>query len=148
MAGKRQHYVPRFLQRGFLNDPHDEAQRTWLHRRSAKARLVGIRDVGVGEYFYSKLSTDGKATLDDLITEVEGDLDRELSILKGAPLVERVDPYVAVHLRFRFDRARDAAGISKIEFQFRDLRAKLALTKKVPVIYVERSRCSATVAYR
>ncbi|PXX28030.1 MULTISPECIES: hypothetical protein [Burkholderia] len=98
MAGKRQHYVPRFLQRGFLNDPLDEAQRTWLHRRGAKERLVGIRDVGVGEYFYSKLSTDGTATLDDLITEVEGDLDRELSILKGAQLGERIDPCVAARL--------------------------------------------------
>ncbi|HEX6010301.1 MAG TPA: hypothetical protein VFY87_00565 [Geminicoccaceae bacterium] len=47
MAGKRQHYVPRLLQRGFLDDPSDEVERTWLHRRGADARLVGIRDVGV-----------------------------------------------------------------------------------------------------
>jgi len=33
-------------------------------------------------------------------------------------------------LRFRFDRAREAAGIEKIEFQFRDLRAKAGTDKE------------------
>ncbi|MGS1058768.1 tyrosine-type recombinase/integrase [Burkholderia glumae] len=33
-------------------------------------------------------------------------------------------------LRFRFDRARDAAGIPKSEFQFRDLRAKAGTDKE------------------
>ncbi|WP_081054572.1 tyrosine-type recombinase/integrase [Burkholderia vietnamiensis] len=33
-------------------------------------------------------------------------------------------------LRFRFDRARDAAGIPKNEFQFRDLRAKAGTDKE------------------
>jgi hypothetical protein len=55
MAGKRQHYVPRLLQRGFLDDPSDEAERTWLHRRGVDARLVGIRDVG-GEISNAPLS--------------------------------------------------------------------------------------------
>ncbi|MDA0573252.1 MULTISPECIES: tyrosine-type recombinase/integrase [Burkholderia] len=33
-------------------------------------------------------------------------------------------------LRFRFDRAREAAGIAKAEFQFRDLRAKAGTDKE------------------
>ncbi|QDH29809.1 tyrosine-type recombinase/integrase [Burkholderia pseudomallei] len=33
-------------------------------------------------------------------------------------------------LRFRFDRARDAAGIPKADFQFRDLRAKAGTDKE------------------
>nr|WP_155648223.1 tyrosine-type recombinase/integrase [Burkholderia cepacia] len=33
-------------------------------------------------------------------------------------------------LRFRFDRARDAAGISKADFQFRDFRAKAGTDKE------------------
>lgn len=48
MAGKRQHYIPRFLQRGFLDVSDSKADRTWLYRRGEKPRLVGIRDVGVG----------------------------------------------------------------------------------------------------
>ncbi|HDR9150940.1 TPA: tyrosine-type recombinase/integrase, partial [Burkholderia vietnamiensis] len=33
-------------------------------------------------------------------------------------------------LRFRFDKARDAAGIPKNDFQFRDLRAKAGTDKE------------------
>lgn len=98
MAGKRQHYVPRFLQRGFLYDPTEEAERTWLHRRGTGARLVGIRDVGVGEYFYSKLRTGGARTLDDMITDLEGPLDGELAVLRDMPLDKAVDPAVAARL--------------------------------------------------
>ncbi|MBH1657346.1 tyrosine-type recombinase/integrase [Stenotrophomonas maltophilia] len=32
-------------------------------------------------------------------------------------------------LRYRFDKAREAAGIAKREFQFRDLRAKAGTDK-------------------
>lgn len=74
MAGRRQHYIPQFLQRGFLDDPDHTAKRTWLHRRESKARLVGTRDIGVGECFYSKIRTDGSKTLDDLISEIEIEL--------------------------------------------------------------------------
>ena len=74
MAGKRQHYVPRLLQRGFLTPSRPGLELTWLHRCGVEARRVSIRDVGVGEYFYSKLRDDGEATLDDLITELEGPL--------------------------------------------------------------------------
>lgn len=91
MAGKRQHYIPRFLQRGFLFDPQDDAERTWLHRRSNPARLVGIRDVGVSEYFYSKLRTDGVATLDDLITALERELEPGLTALRSGPVGDHID---------------------------------------------------------
>ncbi|WP_150691298.1 tyrosine-type recombinase/integrase [Pandoraea communis] len=37
---------------------------------------------------------------------------------------ERGRPLGHAALRFRFDRAREAAGIARDEFQFRDLRAK------------------------
>lgn len=98
MAGKRQHYVPRFLQRGFLDNSTLEAERTWLHRRGAPARLVGIRDVGVGEYFYSKLGTGGARTLDDLITDLEGPLDQEIKALRTMPIDQTVDAAVAARL--------------------------------------------------
>lgn len=98
MAGKRQHYVPRFLQRGFLADTSGDADRTWLHRRNAKARLVGIRDVGVGDYFYSRLSADGAATLDDMITAIEREIDGELSALKEMAFDASVNPSVAARL--------------------------------------------------
>lgn len=105
MAGKRQHYIPRFLQRGFLAERTDDAERTWLHRRGSAARLVTIRDVGVGEFFYSKLSGAGDETLDDLITSIEGNILVDLQKIRQAPWGQAIDPTaparITTHLTFR-----------------------------------------------
>ncbi|MET4331464.1 hypothetical protein ABIB80_007324 [Bradyrhizobium sp. i1.15.2] len=71
MAGKRQHYVPRLLQRGFLHDPMEEAERTQRHRRGSKPEVVGMADNGVEDRFCSRKSPDGSLTLDELITDIE-----------------------------------------------------------------------------
>lgn len=94
MAGRRQHYLPRLLQRGFLDTEAGEAERSWLHRRTGQPRLVGIRDVGVGEYFYSR-PVPGEVTLDDVITDLEGDLSRVIDGYRSAALGENVDAAVA-----------------------------------------------------
>jgi hypothetical protein len=119
MAGKRQHYVPRLLQRGFLTPSRPGIEMTWLHRRGAKARDVSIRDVGVGEYFYSRLRDDGVATLDELITELEGPLDVEVKQLRDGPQ-RAVDAQAAtrlvMHLTWRtaFLRSVFAQGAGQI----------------------------------
>lgn len=124
MAGRRQHYVPQFLQRGFLVDADEEAERTWLHRRSAEARLVGIRDVGVREYFYSKLSTDGSASLDDLITSQERGLDADLASMRSTPAGTEIDPTIAArltaHLTLRTAHVRSVfqQGVNLVLDQF------------------------------
>lgn len=105
MAGKRQHYVPRLLQRGFLAEAAGDAERTWLHRPGMPARLVGIRDVGVEDWFYSRKAVDGSPTLDDAITEYERDLGKNVSILRGAAPGSAIDATLAaetvVHLVLR-----------------------------------------------
>lgn len=93
MAGRRQHYLPRLLQRGFL-DASVEAERTWLHRRGGPAKLVGIADVGVGEYFYSR-PVAGEVTLDDVITDLEGDLSAVIGSYRATAAGAAVDPMVA-----------------------------------------------------
>ncbi|MET4117842.1 hypothetical protein ABIB85_004474 [Bradyrhizobium sp. JR1.5] len=76
MAGKRQHYVPRLFQRGFLHDPTKEADRTELHRRGSKAGVVGIADHAVEDWFCSRKSLDDSLTLDELIRDIEQDQSR------------------------------------------------------------------------
>lgn len=118
MAGKRQHYMPRLLQRGFLADPAFEAERTWLHRPGSVARLVGIRDVGVEDWFYSRKSLDGLPTLDDAITEYEGELSATIRVLREAPPGTYVDGALAaetlVHFVFRAAHLRSimTAGVA------------------------------------
>ncbi|CZT29147.1 hypothetical protein [Pseudomonas cerasi] len=98
MAGKRQHYIPRFLQSGFLDDPDHKAKRTWLHRRNTPALLVATKDIGVSESFYSKIQGDGAKTLDDIITEIEVDILHEFSSFKNTREGEAVDSKVAARL--------------------------------------------------
>jgi hypothetical protein len=127
MAGKRQHYVPRLLQRGFLHDPTEEAERTWLHRRSAKSKLVGICDVGVEDWFYSRKPLDGQPTLDDLITDIEGDLSATVNDLRATPPGATVNPDVAarcvVHLVMRTGHLRSlmSKGISRLTDEIQSL---------------------------
>jgi len=68
MSGKRQHYLPQFLQRGFASTT--DRTRTWYYRRAGIPKEVGIRDVGVEDYFYSDSSD---TTLDTSITALESD---------------------------------------------------------------------------
>uniref|UniRef100_UPI003CFEFB04 hypothetical protein n=1 Tax=Alcaligenes faecalis TaxID=511 RepID=UPI003CFEFB04 len=110
MAGKRQHYIPRFLQRGFLAECNDGGERTWLHRRGAGAKLIGIRDIGVEEYFYSRPSNNGTRTLDDQITEIESSIVVDLENLRnttvGAGIDGRIAARLVVHLTFRTAHVR------------------------------------------
>lgn len=66
MAGKRQHYLPQFLQRGFTSA--SSSRTTWLYRKNAAPREVGLRDVGVEENFYS---VESDSSVDETITEIE-----------------------------------------------------------------------------
>lgn len=136
MAGKRQHYVPRLLQRGFLdyspeNDPLDEgAERTWLHRRGAAPRRVSIRHIGVEDWFYSRRSLDGTPTLDDAITAIEHDLAPSVAALRtsapGHSIHAEEAARTVVHLVMRTAHLRRiiSAGVSgittEIESMFTD----------------------------
>lgn len=103
MAGKRQHYVPRLLQRGFLAD--DDGERTWLHRAGGPVRLVGIKDVGTEDWFYSRKGAPGELTLDDAITTFEQDLGKDVAILRTTPAGAQIEAGLAaritVHLVMR-----------------------------------------------
>lgn len=108
MAGKRQHYIPRFLQRGFLAEPEgltDESKRTWLHRLGAPARRVSIGDVGVEDWFYSRKGAQGDVTLDDAITEFETGLSLDVKHLRDSAPGTMIEPELAartvVHLVMR-----------------------------------------------
>jgi hypothetical protein len=120
MAGKRQHYVPRLLQRGFVADVADEGERTWLHRASAAPKLVGIRHIGVEDWFYSRKSSDGSPTLDDAISDYERDLAPGIRALREALPGAVIDPHRAaetvVHLVLRAAHLRNlmSSGVSRL----------------------------------
>jgi hypothetical protein len=123
MAGKRQHYVPRFLLRGFLAEPEgprDESERTFLHRLGAPPRRVGIGDVGVEDWFYSRKGAPGVVTLDDEITEFEKSFSRGVKDLRESAPGTLIEPALAartvVHLVMRTAHLRKtmSSGIASV----------------------------------
>ncbi|MGA3679383.1 hypothetical protein [Pseudomonas graminis] len=95
--------MPRLLQRGFLAEL--DGERTWLHRAGVPARLVGIKDVGTEDWFYSRKGEPGELTLDDAITAFEQDLGRDVAILRttrpGSSIEPRLAARITVHLVMR-----------------------------------------------
>ena len=72
MAGRRHHYIPRLLQKGFCIEPaRPNALEVYLFRRGHAPHLVGINQSFVEKDFYGR---SGNSDVDDLITGTESDL--------------------------------------------------------------------------
>lgn len=104
MAGRRQHYVPKFLQRGFLarNHPPEKGECTWWHFRGNPARPLSISHIGVEDFFYSRLSKDGVSTLDDQITNQETSIRADLDAVIKSPVELPLDAALAARLVTHF----------------------------------------------
>lgn len=79
MSGVRQHFIPRFLQKGFRIPSNGKIVRSWVYEHDRPPRTANIADVGLERYFYA---IDTETKLDEKITEAEQHI--------YAPLVERL----------------------------------------------------------
>lgn len=79
MSGVRQHFIPRFLQKGFRIPSNGKTVRSWVYEHGRPPRPANIADVGLERYFYA---IDAETELDDKITEAEQHF--------YAPLVDRL----------------------------------------------------------
>lgn len=68
MAGFRQHYIPQFLQQGFVANRQSSKPTIWMHRKGYSPREIGVRDSGVEKYFYSH---EQESEIDEKITNFE-----------------------------------------------------------------------------
>jgi hypothetical protein len=80
MSGKRQHFVPQFLQNGFISHFNGDEAFTWVYRKNSKPFNTNIINVGVEGYFYSQ---DGDNQLDDEITSLETRFDTLTNSLRA-----------------------------------------------------------------
>ena len=71
MSGVRQHFIPRFLQKGFRIPGNGKIVRCWVYEQSKSPRSANIQDVGLERHFYA---IDGEPDLDDKITDEERDV--------------------------------------------------------------------------
>lgn len=68
MSGKRQHFIPRFLQSGFSSHSSGDEIFTWVYRKNVEPFNTNIINTGVEGYFYSQ---DVDSQVDDNITAAE-----------------------------------------------------------------------------
>ena len=88
MAGKRQHFIPQFLQKGFASHAVGEEVFTWTYRKGIKPFNPNIKNVGVEGFFYSE---NNDTRLDDAITVAEGDFAQLIDTIRLNDTVDKRD---------------------------------------------------------
>ena len=118
MAGKRQHFMPQFIQQGFASRVKNDETYTWVFRKGALPFEANITKVGVESEFYNE---DEDTEADDLITKDEATKfaglvcavrDGEPSSLSD-PRLPQLIAHLEIrtrHLRQNFIRMSDIAG--------------------------------------
>lgn len=100
MAGKRQHYIPQFLQRGFANHKTNHSIYTWVYRKDVDPFVANIINVGVEGGFYS-VAGEGA---DDAVTDAEADFGALVLKLRNEAPEDVADtrvPMLLAHLEVR-----------------------------------------------
>ncbi|QYC11486.1 DUF4238 domain-containing protein [Brevundimonas nasdae] len=141
MSGKKQHFIPQSLLRGFATETR-KGHRLWVHHRERGVFEANVQDAAAARFFYSELRTEGApATLDDRITAYESRLAEHLKMLTASPEGMIADDEVArevvAHLAFRTEATRDLVGEAMITTQ--RLKAWMA-TPAVMLAYVGADR--------
>jgi Protein of unknown function (DUF4238) len=143
MAGKRQHFIPQFIQSGFASHVSGDEVYTWVYRKDAKPFNTNIMNVGVEGYFYSQ---DGDNQLDDEITEAERSrfsvLVNSLRNSTGDVLADPIEiAELIVHLEARTRHFRQtilntSEYLYGVMFKFFDDRCTFEnyLRRRIPVI--------------
>lgn len=110
MSGRKQHFIPQCLLRGFEAAKSGKLPQVYVVRPSRPPYKTAVQDVAAQRHFYSKLSNSGVKTLDDVITEYENHLGARLATLRAAMPGEAIDGVfaaeVVAHLTVRGDAVR------------------------------------------
>lgn len=115
MSGRKQHYIPQCLLKGFETPSRGKTKKVWIFKKGQQPFISPTQDVATERHFYSELSKDGALTLDDRITQYENELGKLLNLLHEAPLDSPVDATIAAevitHLTIRGAYLRDLFSI-------------------------------------
>ena len=101
MAGKRQHFIPRFLQKGFASRVTKSGTFTWVFRRGVPPFNTNIINVGEEGHFYTY---DSDVEADVLITKAESEFSDLLHSIRGGVASSLSDsrlPQMIAHLEVR-----------------------------------------------
>lgn len=101
MAGKRQHFIPRFLQQGFTSRVTNKGEFTWVFRHDTSPFETNTKNIGVESQFYTN---DGDEQADILITEAENEFSILIDHLRAGTKSYLSDPklpQLIAHLEIR-----------------------------------------------
>lgn len=106
MGGRRQHFIPRFLQAGFSSHTRGNAAFTWVYRKGAPPFRSNIINVGVEGLFFTE---EDDTQADDLITDAEGPFSTLVQTLRTSKPGAVSDPQIPrliAHLEIRTRHVR------------------------------------------
>ena len=101
MAGKRQHFIPRFLQKGFASHVTKSGTFTWVFRCGVPPFNTNLVNIGEEGQFYTY---DSDMEVDDLITRAEYEFSTLLHGIRGGEAPALSDsrlPRMIAHLEVR-----------------------------------------------
>lgn len=111
MTGKRQHYIPRLLLRGFASSAKGRFPQTIVHHKDRRLFRVPVEGIGVESYFYSSgdVSSD-PVDVDQKITEYEQEIAPIIndyrSTLVNVTVERNIAAEIAVHFAIRTNHIR------------------------------------------
>lgn len=110
MSGRKQHYIPQFIMRGFSESGSGKYAQVKVYRRD-NSFSTSTEGVGAEREFYSKLNND-EQTLDDMITNAETEYEEIHRTLLQASVNDTVDSKrvarLLAHLSIRGNNIRDS----------------------------------------
>jgi hypothetical protein len=109
MSGERQHFLPRFLLKGFSSRSVGDQVYVWAARKNAATFEANIANVGVAKDFYGE---SGQGTIDEAITDTESNFAALIESLRAetqtTPISNATIADFVTHLMIRTKHLRDA----------------------------------------
>jgi hypothetical protein len=108
MSGKRQHFIPRFLQEGFASHRNGDEAFTWVYRKGKSAFNTNIINVGIEGLFYTEAQD---TEVDDAITDAENAFSNLVQELRIGRCDTACHPQIATllaHLEIRTRHLRQS----------------------------------------
>ena len=133
MAGRNQHYIPRFLQKAFGIRP--KRKEIWYFSRGEAVERRPIKRTGSENSFYSEPTFEEQTTLDDVITRIESDIAASLNEVRRKLPGDVVAPPIAAaiisHLAQRTAHVRTtlSEGVARVLERTEKMFAERELAK-------------------
>lgn len=98
MSGKRQHFIPQFLQKGFID--RSNGDKVWVYRKDAKSFSTNVINAGVESRFYSQ-ENDNQLDID--ITYIEGKFVTLMNVLRNKSEESTIDSLALAEMIAHFE---------------------------------------------